>query len=319
MTQTAAAMTAMTSEPPLARRRALFVSWISHHARSEQLADALGAECVFIAVGTLRNRRTTVFRHFWQAVLTLRLLLRRRPRVLIVMAPPAPLLLLALVWSRLTRSKLVADCHSGAVIGRPLSARLAARTDLVIVTLPQLTTGFPRAVPVHDPLVRVPSAPRHDEIVFPASWEVDEPVHALLDAARALPDQAFAITGRPTAGLDVPPNVRLTGFLSRVEYLALLAGAPVVLALTTEEDTMQQAGYEAMAAGRPVVASDTRALRSYLGDAAVYSEATASGLTAAVTGALARLPELERAAALVREQQRAEFARVLAEIGERLT
>jgi hypothetical protein len=297
---------ARTTRPPL------FISWISHHGRSEELAEAFGAECRFIAVGTLRNKRTTVFRHLWQAVVTLAVLASRRPPVVYVMAPPAGLVLVGLLWCRLTRSRLVVDCHSGAVLGRPLSARLAEHADLVLVTLPQLTAQFSKApaIAIHSPPSEAEPAPRHDEIVFPASWFSDEPLDELLDAARALPDQRFAITGRPPADLRPPANVRLTGFLTRSDYLSLLAGAPLVLALTTREDTMQQAAYEAVAAGRPVVASDTRALRSYLGEGAVY----ARDLAAAVREGLQRLPELERTILRVREEQRVAFDEAMAEI-----
>lgn len=307
--------TASEPKPPLADRRALFVSWISHHGRSEDLAARLGAECAFVAVGRLTDRRTAPLRHAWQSVLTVCLLVRRRPRVLVVMAPPAALVLLALLWRRLTRCRLVVDCHSKAVLGRPLSARLADRADLVLVTLPSLTAGFRRAVAVHDPPATAVEAPRHDEVVFPASWYDDEPLEDLLATARALPAVRFAITGRPPAGLAVPPNVRLTGFLDRADYLRLVAGAPVVLALTTREDTMQRAAYEAVAAGRPVVASDTRALRSYLDDGAVY----AGDLAAAVELALATLPTLEPAVLGVRDVQRTAFSLALQAIERAVT
>jgi hypothetical protein len=302
--------TASDASPPLAGRRALFVSWISYHGRSADLAGVLGATSAFIAVGRLTNRRTAPVRHLWQAIRTAMLLCRLRPRVLIVMAPPAGLVALALVWRRLTRCKLVVDCHSGAVLGRPLSARLAARADLALVTLRELSGDLPNAVAVHDAPAEAVDAPRHDEIVFPASWYVDEPIAELLAAARTLGHLRFAVTGRPPAGLSVPPNVRLTGFLAREEYLRLVGGAPLVLALTSRDLTMQRAAYEAVAAGRPVVASDTQALRSYLGDSAVY----AGDLAAAVDEAVSRLPELERAVVRVREEQRAAFAEALTSI-----
>lgn len=308
----------MSNPLPLASRRALFVSWIAHHARSEALASALGAECVFVSVGTLRNRRTTAFRHAWQGLVTVALLVRRRPEVLIVMAPPFPLVLLALVWRRLSGCLVIADCHSGAVVGRPMSARLAERADLVIVTLPQLTKGFPRAVAVHDPLAAISPGAAHDTVLFPASWEKDEPVDALLEAARLLPDISFAITGRAPEGLVPPGNVRLAGFLSRADYLSLLTGAPLVLALTTEEDTMQQAGYEAAAAGRPVVASDTKALRSYFRDAAVYAAPTGPSLADAVKEGLRRATELEAAMRDLRREEQAAFDAAVAEIGDRV-
>jgi hypothetical protein len=302
-----------TPAPPLAARRALFVSWIAHHGRSEDLAAALGAECAFVAVGRLTDRRTAPLRHLVQGVLTLLLLVRRRPRVLVVMAPPSSLVLLALAWSRLTRCRLVVDCHSGAVLGHPLSWRLARHADLALVTLPALTDGLPGAVAVHDPPATAVAAARHHEVVFPASWYDDEPWEALVAAARQLPDVRFAVTGRAPAGLEVPANLRLTGFLDRRAYLELVAGAPLVLALTTREATMQRAAYEAVAAGRPVVASDTAALRSYLGDAAFYT--APDGLAGAVTAALAALPALEAAVVRVRDEQRVAFAAALQQVG----
>jgi glycosyltransferase involved in cell wall biosynthesis len=228
------------------------------------------------------------------------------------MAPPAPLVLIGLLWARVTRGRLLVDCHSKAVLAQPASARLARHADLVIVTLPELAARFPRAVALHDPPAATIDAPRHDEVVFPASWYEDEPMPALLDAARRLPDVRFAVTGTPPAGMQVPANVRLTGFLPREEFLGLLSGARVVLALTNRDWTMQRAAYEAVAAGRPVVASDTQALRGYLGDAACY----AGDLASAIRDALSKLPELELAARRVREEQATIFARDLETVRE---
>ena len=296
------------ARPPLADRRALFVSWMHHHGRSADLAAALGAEAAFVAVGRLTDRRTAPFRHLVQAVRTVRLLAVRRPDVLLVMAPPALLVLIGLLWRRTTGGRLVVDAHSKAVLGRPASWRLGRRADLVVVTLDALTTDLPRALAVHDPPARIAPAPAHGAVVFPASWYGDEPHDDVVAAARALPDVSFAVTGRAPAGLDVPPNVRLTGFLPREEYERLVGGAAVVLALTTRESTMQRAAYEAVSAQRPVVASDTAALRSYLGDAAVYAARGGAALAGAVREALDRAADLERAAAVVRERHARDFA-----------
>lgn len=304
------------SPAPLHDRPAVFVSWITHHGRSEDLARALGTDCVFIAVGSLTRRRTAPLRHAVQTVMTMWELGRRRPRLLVVMAPPAALVLLGLVYRRLTGAKLVVDCHSKAVLGEPLSWRLTERADLTLVTLPELSGGRAGVVAIHDPPATAVSAPRHDEVLFPASWYSDEPTAELLDAARSLPELRFAITGRAPAGLNVPGNVRLTGYLSRDAYLMLLAGSPLILALTTREATMQRAAYEAVAAGRPVVATDTVALRSYLADAAVYAKP--ADLAAAISEAMQRLPGLEAEVAKVRTRQARAFSEALHEIGERL-
>src|SRR3954452_12881895 len=95
---------------PLHVTRGLFVSWISHHGRSEDLARELGVECAFIANGTLTRKATAPLRHAVQLLRTVTLLARRRRRVLIVMAPPALLVLIGLAYRRVTGARLVVDC-----------------------------------------------------------------------------------------------------------------------------------------------------------------------------------------------------------------
>jgi glycosyltransferase involved in cell wall biosynthesis len=177
----------------------------------------------------------------------------------------------------------------------------------------------PWALALHDVVDPVSAAPLHDEVVLPASWYADEPTSDVLAAAELLPHVAFAITGRSPAGLAVPANVRLTGFLPRSDYLRLLAGAPVVLALTTRESTMQRAAYEALSAGRPVVASATRALGDYLGEAAVLAGRGGPALAAALTEALERREELAAAAVRVRAVRAAEQEQALARLVGRVS
>ena len=279
---------------------AVFLSWVRSHRRSSDLADLLGAEAVFIQRGRPGRPWTAPARHLLQAALTVRLLRRRRPDLVYVMAPPA----LAPVAARLAlgrRSRVVVDAHGKAVrrIGSDrirLSFRLLARlADAVLVTNEHEAARV-RAVTehvhvLHDPIPPEepanPPAAGRPAVVFPASWEVDEPLDAVVTAARLVPGADWLITGRARRELrDVPPNLRCTGWLSDREYAELLAGASVVLALTTRDDTMQRAGYDAAALGIPLVASDTAALRSFFGDAAAYTEPTGEAIATAVWTAI---------------------------------
>jgi glycosyltransferase involved in cell wall biosynthesis len=61
------------------------------------------------------------------------------------------------------------------------------------------------------------------------------------------------------------------------------------------DDCMQQAGYEAMAFGRPLVTSDTSELRDYFGPAAVYARPDAGSIGQAWTEAVGRAGELHAA------------------------
>lgn len=294
---------------------AVFVSWVKHHGRSAALARALGAEPVFIAVGRTGQRVLAPIRYLVQTGLTTVMLVHRRPSAVIAMAPPNLLIRVLLVWRRLTGARLVIDAHSDAVLERQGSATrgsflaLARRADATIVTNEQLEdrlAGVRTFVLDNPPVAHPPGSPPPGApplVLFPASWGFDEPVDWVAAAAEQVPEARFAITGRPREERlphPLPENLVLTGFLSTAEYEALLASATLVVALTTREETMQQAAYEALDFGKPVVASGTRALRGLLGGAAIYVD-EGQDLGGAVGEALARHEDLAQEAARVQE------------------
>jgi glycosyltransferase involved in cell wall biosynthesis len=302
----------------------LFVSWIRHHGRSAGLAEALGAEAAFVAVGRLGDRRTAPLRYAVQAARTVALLLRKRPETLYVMAPPTLLVAIAVVYGRLFRARVVVDAHTGAVLSgdgtpRRSFARWAARASLTLVTNEPLAArlralGVANVGTLDDPPLPWPAAGEvRDDVVFPASWWSDEPWEDVVEAARLLPDVPFRVTGRAPAGVagTTPPNVHLTGWLTDAEYADLLAGAGVVLALTTREYTMQRAGYEALAAHRPLVASDTETLRAYFTRGAVFAGRGGAVLAEAVRTARAESARLAAEMAALHPEKVREFEAAL--------
>ncbi len=116
-------------------------------------------------------------------------------------------------------------------------------------------------------------------VVFPASYGEDEPLEAVLDACRQLPGGVHVyITGNyrkhdPGLPARAPGNVTFTGFLSEQDYVNLLFSADAVLALTTAQCTMLCACYEALAAGKALITSDSSVLREYF-DRAIFVQNT---------------------------------------------
>lgn len=121
----------------------------------------------------------------------------------------------------------------------------------------------------------------------------------------------LATRARQLAGIDLPPEVHVVGYLDRPSYLDLLAAASVVVIPTEVRayPTGQTVLLEAMALGKPCVVSDTPAMREYVddgetgvlvpvGDAAALREAVDSLLAdagrRATLGAAARDAVAER-------------------------
>lgn len=303
------------SQPALARE-CLVVAWIRHNARSKALAERLEAPVVFMPwawpgqpltatlVGWLRSAHAT-----FTAVRSL------APGALVVVqAPPvfAPLTARLAIAGR--RASLVLDAHSGAFNDRrwrwslPFLRAVIRRSAGVIVTNRELVSAIgPIEVPLlvlHDPLTDRRDSVSHvatgqrPYVVFPASGSWDEPLDAVLGAAKLLRGRVdIFITGDNK--VSSASAAHLTGFLPEPEYRRLLERAGAVLALCSRDATMQRAAYEALELGLPVVCSSTRVLREALDRAAVYVENEALSIAAGIEEALARRSELQREGATV--------------------
>jgi glycosyltransferase involved in cell wall biosynthesis len=67
-----------------------------------------------------------------------------------------------------------------------------------------------------------------------------------------------------------PDNVTFTGFLPDQDYLELLRGADAIMALTSEDFTLQLGGMEAVAVGKPLITSDWSFLREHFDRGTVH-------------------------------------------------
>jgi glycosyltransferase involved in cell wall biosynthesis len=124
------------------------------------------------------------------------------------------------------------------------------------------------------------------------------------------------ISGKgPLEQRQVPSNVVLTGYLPRKQYEDLLHSITAVIVLTTAEDNLVCGGYEAVAAGKPLILSDTRALRELFGRGAVFTrnqaEAIAKAMDAVLDHAPARRGEVEALRAEMNVMWRSQWLQLL--------
>jgi glycosyltransferase involved in cell wall biosynthesis len=162
----------------------------------------------------------------------------------------------------------------------PLLRLIHRRADLTIVTnepLRQIVEGhggrafvLPDRIPALNHAALEPAVEKREgQVVFICSFAEDEPYEEVIKAGAILEEgMLLHITGSPhrlREGVlrNLPANVRLTGFLPENDYLDLLRRADVLMDLTTREDCLVCGAYEAVALGKPLVLSDTRALRNH--------------------------------------------------------
>jgi glycosyltransferase involved in cell wall biosynthesis len=133
------------------------------------------------------------------------------------------------------------------------------------------------------------------------SFDADEPYEAAFEAFSSLHREGYRlyVSGNyKKARIDPSrfPEVRFLGFLPTDEYYAYLRSVSVVLDLTTLEDCLVCGAYEALAAEKPLVVSNTAALSEYFGDAVVLTKNTSDAIRESVLDAFTRRDELAQRA-----------------------
>ncbi len=287
--------------------KTIWITW-EPHRRTREIARALDIELFEFAAPGGWGRYPRLLAQ------TTRCLLRRRPACLFIQCPSVVLAAWVGLLKPLFRYALVADLHNEAVqpfINRSDRYRRLLRfihraADLNVVTNDRLLAtveangGRALVLPDRVPSVGPPNVPRtsRDEnlVVFVCTFAPDEPYHAVITAGAILSTTArIRITGNPrglAASLALPANVTLTGFLPTAEYEQLLEAAHVVVDLTTMEDCLVCGAYEAVAFAKPLVTSDTAALRAAFPRGAVFTAHDPVSIADAIALALERRPAL---------------------------
>jgi glycosyltransferase involved in cell wall biosynthesis len=309
----------------------LFISWAPFCSRSDNIARELGGRSVMIYHAFWGSHYATVgFKYLTQAIATLLVLLRLRPRRVFVMSPPIVACLPVWLYAKLAGAAYVIDAHTATFVDTrwrtfEFVARFLARhavTTLVtnrhwqaVVEEWGARCDIVTDVPVQFPEPQALQLPGGDNVAVVCTYTFDEPVDAMFEAASLVPQVSFHFTGNPAR---VPPptlarkpaNVRLTGFLPAAEYAALLRHCTAVMSLTTLDHTMQRGAYEAAYLGRPIITSDFELLRNSFPKGAVFVDGTPQSIASGVRALCANAGRYESEAAELNQEKRRRWEQV---------
>jgi glycosyltransferase involved in cell wall biosynthesis len=313
------------------------IAWVREDSRSSSIARALGGEAqTFYDLGA-QSKPLVPLRYLISAARTIAYLMRRRPRAVMIQAPPVPAVAIAWAWARLARVPLLIDSHPASFgtdaaridrLMRPLLARLVPRAAGCIVTTPRLGEQIARwggrPLVVHEaPMpwgerIRPRGCSQQSRVLFVCTFAPDEPVMDVLGAAARLPEVTFALTGDirrlPEAARNAAPdNVQWLGYLNGADYVAALEGADVIMSLSRRPESVARSAHEGVDALRPVVISGGPHMRD-LFPYAVYVENDAASIAAGVAEALRRCEELSGQAIDARSAQHGRWREQLGHI-----
>ena len=314
--------------------RSSFITWYPYCRRSDAIAAALGGRSWLIHYLSFKRPLHAPLKYVLQAITTWRTLRRDPPELILVAVPPIFAALPAVWYARRHGARIVIDAHTGIFAHTrwrwllPLTRAVCARADAVVVTNAHLQRevaawGVPVVVIGDVPVAfgpgSAPAACGGPRVVVVNTFSVDEPVEAVLAAARTVSEAQFFVTGDVRAARagwlqDRPANLAFTGFLSEEAYAGVLRAADVVVVLTTYDHTMQRGAYEALALGKPLVTSDWPLLRETFSRGTVHVANTPEAIAAGVRKALAEGHRLRVEMQDLRQARTAVFAARLDEL-----
>jgi glycosyltransferase involved in cell wall biosynthesis len=278
----------------------IWLTWETQR-RNRSLSAALGARLF-----ELDLRAPRWVRYPWLVVQTLWILATTRPRIILAQNPSLILAGLVTSCGKLFSLPVIIDAHNAGLFPLEGNSRMLNRiartfngmSTAVIVSNPELkelveAQGI-RSVAIPDP---VPEINSHSGFVMPddkqnvvyvCSWSSDEPYMEVLKAAAEVADSTrIYITGN-SKGKErklndgVPENVVLTGFIPGETYEDLLLACDVVMVLTSRENCLVCGAYEGIAAEKPLILSNTRALMEFFNKGCIYTENTQQGIADAL-------------------------------------
>lgn len=311
------------------RNGVVWITW-ERQLRNRSMADKLNVKLYEIVISGNRVKRYLV-----GVSRTVSIILRNRPQIVFAQNPSIVLTVLLIFVRPLFRYKYIIDSHFGGVEayrGNKLIQKVLdfcnRVTDLVIVTnagheaYVRFIGGKPFVC--QDPLPDISRFYCAEEangksVLFICSFDIDEPYVNVLEAARGLVDDGFAISvsgnySKVNIRPEDYPQVNFLGFLPEDLFYRKLFESHVIVDLTTYENCLVCGAYEAMAAEKPLVTSDTLALRQYFDKGAVFSREEPKSISEAIRYAFANRTTLKNEVSKWRERARMENDRKILEL-----
>lgn len=259
-------------------KQRVWIAW-ERHRRSIELSSIFGYKLKIFETDRPRYLKYPIF-----VIKTIAYLLSVRPKKLIVQNPSIVLTLLAVILKPVLRYQLIVDCHNASVTPDDkflhriyfILAFCHKYADHTIVTNEALAKIIRRNG--GKPLVLIDALPRHsisNSIVLRNSFNVfcvttfaiDEPWEELISTAKLFQGRChFYFSGNfkkieKTVLTNLPDNVSLLGFIPEKDYWGYLSQCDLAIDLTLRENCLVCGAYEALSISKPMILSDTEALR----------------------------------------------------------
>lgn len=289
--------------------------WICWENQRRNLELSRALDCQYFQFDAFGQYR--FLRYMLSTIRTLQVIWKGKPNIIFGQNPSLVLaLLLVLIVEPIWKSYIVIDAHNAGV--HPFEGRfpllnlvsrwIQRRASLTIVTNEALKSevlrngGSAVILPDKIPDIQVIEPIKlkgHYNVLYICTFADDEPYRTVIEAGRKLGQDTYIyITGNfkkvseYSRTLSLPSNVVLTGFLAEEHYVRMLQSVDVIMVLTFRENCLLCGAYEALAVEKPLVTSDTKALRNYFDRGVIYTKNSEDAIAANILECISRRSEL---------------------------
>jgi glycosyltransferase involved in cell wall biosynthesis len=269
--------------------------------------------------------------------------LKKNPRIIFAQNPSIILALFAVQYGLLFRVPVIIDAHNAAIYpfngtihwANMVAAYLLRRATFTIVTNRFLadyvirkggrTLVIPDPVPEFSYPIKSRKLHGSFNVLFVCSWAADEPYYEVMKAAEIISKDIYIyITGKSKGkenryGVTLPKNIVLTGFLNENDYIELMNSCDVVVDLTMREDCLLCGAFEALSLEKPMIISNSRALRTYFHKGALYTKNTAIDIALQINTAITHIITLREEIGELKREKINNYETIISDVELTLT
>lgn len=271
--------------------RGIWITW-EKQTRNHGISKSLSFKLYEIIYSKGR-----LVRYLLSSLSTLKIINKERPTVVVVQNPSIVLSIISILLKFFYCYKIVIDSHNSGIFpmeGKSkllmlLSKFIQKKADLTIVTneglkkVVESNNGrafiLPDKIPTpgtirKDFCINLNKENKQINIVCICCFGNDEPYNNIIESAKFLGSNIkIQFTGKYNGKVDIasiPNNVNLLGYISDVDYWSILASSDAIIDLTLRDNCLVCGAYEAIAVGKPLILSNTKALRSYFNQGCTF-------------------------------------------------
>lgn len=270
------------------------IAWVGYQRRADAMSSHWKYEEVYISK-YFKNKWLKPIDYFFKIAKTFSELIKKKPDIVWMQLPPTFMIHVIIIYKLFFNKQLVTivDFHNSALRPKwfnfPTVQLMFRKIDIIVahnqyVKNELIHKGFAdnKVVVLEDKpfdyqcSYKGETHSNFNSILFPCSFDIDEPIDVVLNAARITPEIKFFITGNYKDKLkdefldNKPDNVEFTGFLTKSEFEKLFFDSSAILGLTTRDNVQLSVANEALSAAKPMVLSNTKTLKKLFDHAAVF-------------------------------------------------